>query len=126
MRFRMVLALSTATAVLTAQAALAQASKPVPSAEERFQANVAAVKRLRAAMKNPRSFELVDAMQTPDGTLCVVYRATNSFNAVVPGQAIVRAGKISTSAQGDEFRDQWNARCYKKRGEDMVHIRQAL
>lgn len=94
--------------------------------EATFQRHVAAVRKLRASMKNPASFSLEDAILTPEGALCVVYRATNSFNAIVPGQAVVYRGQITTSDSGDQFRTRWNTRCFKKRGEDMKHIRWAL
>jgi hypothetical protein len=38
---------------------------------------------LRQALKNPDSFKLVSAIRTAAGELCVTYRGTNSFNAVI-------------------------------------------
>jgi hypothetical protein len=101
-----------------------------PTAEERaaeavFQANVASVQRLKSAMKNPASFSLEQALRMDDGVLCVTYRATNSFNAVVPGRAVITATKILTPGQ-DGFTGRWNARCAKKSGVDVTYIRQAL
>ena len=37
-------------------------------------------------MKNPELFVLSTALEMDDGTLCVMYRATNSFDAIVPGK----------------------------------------
>jgi hypothetical protein len=38
---------------------------------------------LRQAMKNPDAFKLVSAVRAASGELCVEYRATNSFNAII-------------------------------------------
>lgn len=100
---------------------------PEPAAEEaRFQKDAAAVRSLKASMKNPASFKMEQALRMDDGTLCVTYRATNSFNAIVPGRAVVAAGKIVTSDQADVFPTRWNSRCVGKRGSDVTYIRQAI
>lgn len=106
---------------LTAEQKSAEAAK-----EARFQSDVRAVRALKAGMKNPDSFTLESALQMDDGTLCVTYRATNSFNAIVPGHAVVTGGKITTSDGGNSFVAIWNARCGSKRGVDVKHLRMAL
>jgi len=85
--------------------------------EAEFQKSVAMVRALKASMNNPASFTLVNAIKMTDKTLCVEYRATNAFNAVITEyKAINEAGK---------FVD-WNARCGGKTGESMSHIRFAM
>lgn len=86
--------------------------------EERlFQADVVKVKLLKAALKNPASFELVTAARMDSGTLCVVYRGTNSFNAIITEQKAVKADL--------SFGD-WNRHCGGKSGKDLTYIRQAI
>ncbi len=85
--------------------------------EAAFQADVAKVKALRAAMKNPDSFQLVSAIRMDSGVLCVEYRATNSFNAVITEhKAITPAGALAD----------WNKACGGKTGKDMSYLRHAL
>jgi hypothetical protein len=95
------------------------------AAERRFQFAASAVRQLRGMMNNPRSFELVEAQQMKDGALCVSYRATNAFNAIMTSRAVVAAGKIHTSP-GDAFSASWNRHCGGKAGEDISHVRHAL
>jgi hypothetical protein len=66
--------------------------KPPPTPEARAAAekasadsaaDLARVCVLRQALKNPDSFKLVQAIRTAAGELCVEYRGTNSFNAVI-------------------------------------------
>lgn len=91
-----------------------------------FTANVYAVKRIRDSMKNPASFDLNEAIRLDDGTLCLTYRATNSFNAIVPGQAIVDDKATYTSDRGASFTTRWNRVCANKTGTDVKHIRTGL
>src|SRR5262249_4993740 len=65
--------------------------------EARWRRDVLAIRQLRSNMKNPDSFKLEEALRMDDGTLCLTYRATNSFNAIVPGRAVIADNKISTS-----------------------------
>lgn len=85
--------------------------------EAEFQSVVARLKALKASTKNPASFELVEALLMDDGTVCVVYRGTNSFNAVVTENKA-----ISTDARVVD----WNRYCGGKSGKDMKFARQAL
>ena len=125
-------------------AALAFVGKPAPSVtktpetkspaitkgeavmEAEFQTFVRQVAALKASMKNPASFKLEEAQSPKVGTLCVTYRATNSFNAVVPGYALLLDGKAITSDNREKFVPLWNKHCAGKPGNDFTHIRQAL
>ena len=64
----------------------AESKTRLAKAEARWQRQVAALGSLRQSMKNPELFVLSTALEMDDGTLCVMYRATNSFNAIVPGK----------------------------------------
>lgn len=95
--------------------------------EEAFQEAVAYAKAIKASLKNPASFELVDAIRTPTGALCYQYRGTNSFNAVVPNYAVIPpGGKGAVSGPTDQVATAWNKHCAGQSGESMRHVRQAL
>lgn len=85
--------------------------------EREFQSAVLAGKALKASLKNPASFELVSAILTDDGVLCVVYRGTNSFNAIVTQQSAIKRD-LNIGA--------WGRDCSGKSGRDMGHIARAL
>jgi hypothetical protein len=77
----------------------------------------ARLRALKASTKNPKSFELHGATLMSDGTLCVEYRGTNSFNAVVPGHtAITAAGALVP----------WSEHRAGKSGRDFLYARQAV
>jgi hypothetical protein len=85
--------------------------------EAEFQSTVSRLKMLKSSSKNPKSFELVDAILMDDGTLCVTYRGTNSFNAVVTNStAISKSMKVVD----------WNKFCSGKSGRDMKSAQYAL
>lgn len=87
---------------------------------------VLSLRMLRKAMKNPDSFKLEEAVRMADGALCVTYRGTNSFNAVVPGRAVVLKTGIASSDDRDGFPKIWNKHCAGKSGSDVSYIRQAI
>lgn len=82
-----------------------------------FQFAVLGAKSVKARLKNPASFELVDAGIVDSGVLCVTYRSTNSFNAVVTEQIAVRRD-LSIS--------KWDNVCGNHSAVDMSHIRHAM
>jgi hypothetical protein len=88
--------------------------------EREFQQVVAAARGLKAAMKNPASFELVSAFMVQGPTVCLVYRSTNSFNATVTEQYTL-SDKVSTTSAAA-----WNKHCAGKPGDDYSHARMAL
>lgn len=55
---------------------------------------------IKARSKNPDSFKLERAAVTADETICVTYRAANSFNAIVPGVAYDRSGLLRFDTDG--------------------------
>lgn len=83
-----------------------------------FQLDLALVKMLRSTLKNPASFELVEAGRVDDRVLCVVYRGTNGFNAVITE---MRAINRSNAATLD-----WNKACANKKADDVSRLRHAL
>lgn len=103
--------------------------KPPPSPEEvaakekaerDFQHVVRILRSIKVATKNPDSFTVSNVVQVADGTICVEYRGTNSFNAVVPGRAVARNESISTTDAD------WNRHCAGKSGKDYSYARMAL
>jgi hypothetical protein len=107
------------------QAAKAAQERKKEVERERFVASLAGLKTLQSSMKNPKSFDVEQVLRMADGTLCVTYRATNSFNAVVPGWAVITKAAILTSGH-DGFIGRWNARCGGKTGDDVTYMRRAL
>ncbi len=98
---------------------------PAPSAaqianEAEFKAVVIGAAALKAASKNPKSFKLESAVKMASGAICYEYRGTNSFNAIVPGNAVFILG-VGSSKPAD-----WNKHCAGKSGIDFTHARQAI
>jgi predicted nucleic acid-binding Zn ribbon protein len=96
------------------------ATPPDPQKELEFQQAVATLNYIKGEMKNPRSFELVSAVRVEGPAICVEYRGTNSFNAVVL-QRHVMSENVNSSAI-----EQWNKICAGKTGENMMHARHAM
>lgn len=85
---------------------------------------IALARDVRAELKNPASFDLHQAVIQLDGSVCMTYRGTNSFNAVVPAQAVrpQRGRQYWTSeSNGADFRKQWGAAC-KAGGRDEARM----
>ena len=84
---------------------------------------------LKAASKNPNSFELNSFLIFPGGATCFEYRARNSFNALVPGKAVfdATAGKTFVAEKdGNRFVKAWNAICTKAGGQERASGLNAL
>lgn len=75
---------------------------------------------LKNAVKNPASFELVSASYTAKHVVCIEYRATNSFNAVVPGNYVSLFGIGSAKARD------WNKYCAHQNVTDYSNVRYFL
>jgi len=75
------------------------------------------ISALREEMKNPPSFELVEAINLNNGMLCVTYRGTNGFGGVVTESKAINSGaKIVDYA----------ANCNGKTGDDVTHLKKYL
>lgn len=113
-------------AVLASAVALSMCSPNAPRTEvsaqedQEFKEAVGAIVYLRDRMKNPASFELVSAVRTPSGTLCIVYRGTNSFNAIETQRYTVN-NVVSSSSDAH-----WQAYCAGQGGRDVSSARHAL
>lgn len=105
----------------------AQASREEAKRKEdaEWRATVLLTRSLKQSMKNPDSFKLEQLLKMTDGSLCYTYRATNSFNAIIPGHAVQSGGAFLASG-ADGFSALWNKKCAKKQGDDLTHIRMAL
>lgn len=88
--------------------------------EREFQQVVGVLRALKSSLHNPSSFELVSAIKMNSGALCVQYRGTNAFNAVVTNQLVVTE-QSSSSAIED-----WNRLCGGQTGKSFNHARHAL
>lgn len=83
--------------------------------DKEFSQVVAALSTLKAGMKNPDSFQVVQALMVQGPTICITYRGTNSFNAVVTNHiAIWDKGNSSDP-------NEWNKRCANKQGDNYTH-----
>jgi len=118
----------TTPAELTAEQKAEEAAKKAKeaAAEAQWRVDVLAVRQLRSSMKNPDSFKLEEALRMDDGSLCLSYRASNSFNAIVPGQAVITRKAFVTSDTRERFAPVWNKHCAKKAGTVLTHMRHAL
>lgn len=85
--------------------------------EAEFQRVVGMLQRVKSNMKNPASFDLVNATLMADGALCVEYRGTNGFNAIVTERRAVTA----TIANAP-----WNKVCAGRSGSDFTYAKHAL
>lgn len=69
---------------------------------------VRGAKSLKQMSKNPDSFKLEGAILMSSGAVCYSYRAANSFNAILPGNAVLVEEKLLLSDSG------WNKYCAGK------------
>jgi hypothetical protein len=105
-----------------AQAATEQARKD--ESNRQFQVAVKAAIALREMMKNPDSFSLERVNQMADGTLCYTYRAANSFNAIIPGQAVFTQKETALSGSLN-FPLLWSKHC-RGYGPEVENVAYAL
>jgi hypothetical protein len=85
--------------------------------EAEFQFGILATKLVKNSLKNPASFQFVDAGVVDGGALCLTYRATNSFNAIITDQIAIKRNL----QKGD-----WNKECGGKSVPDMNHIKRFI
>ncbi len=89
-------------------------------AEAQFQKIVNILKVVKQNTKNPKSFELVSAGLTGLDVVCIQFRATNSFNAVVPGVYVV------TDKESGSTTELWNTHCGGQQLTDFTYAKRAL
>lgn len=75
------------------------------------------IRAVKQSMKNPNSFDLVDVTKMDDGSLCVTYRGTNSFNAITTEHVVI----LSNAQIGS-----WSKSCAGKSGSDLTRIKYAI
>lgn len=85
--------------------------------ERLFQEDVRKVRLLKMNLKNPASFELVQAVRLENGTLCITFRATNSFNAIITEHKAIKP---------DNSLGEWNKHCTGHSGDNVTNIKHAL
>lgn len=109
-----------------AQLEQARAAEAKQAAEREFQIAVAFARTVRSGLKSPASFELTDATKTASGALCLQYRGTNSFNAIIPNYAVLTREGQAVSGSANNVAKLWNKHCAGQAGDDMTRIRHAL
>ncbi|UBB19518.1 hypothetical protein [Comamonas odontotermitis] len=85
--------------------------------EAEFQSVRRIVTAIKESSKNPKSFDLVQALYLDSKVTCVVYRGTNSFNATV-------TESMAVDSSGSKV--DWNKNCANKNGTDYTYVRQVL
>jgi hypothetical protein len=86
--------------------------------EAQSRAMASAIRAVKASTKNPDSFHLDNAILIGEDTMCITFHGTNSFNAVVPGQAvIVPSQKVASDSHAT-----WNKFCGGKTGADLSNV----
>lgn len=80
--------------------------------------------QLKDAAKDPDTFQLKSLYLTPDGTACYTYRAKNSFNAHLKGEAVLTTkGKMLIAEHdGNSFANAWNKSCTDSGGEEIAYL----
>jgi hypothetical protein len=94
--------------------------KTDPASQRRLQEEVGALLYIKSNMKNPDSFNLVSFIRTPGNTLCITYRGTNSFNAIVTQRHTINNATNSNSDSD------WAAHCEGRGGQDVSNAKYAL
>jgi hypothetical protein len=91
-----------------------------PKKEADFQNVVRVLQWAKRNTKNPASFEVTYAGMSGSGTVCIEYRAANSFNAIVP-EIYVMSNTVSGSTP-----KLWNDECAGRGLTDFTYARTAL
>lgn len=105
---------------LGALAVLTPMASQADTAQENGVAIVVA-KRIKAAMNDPKSFELNTLIVFPGGSACYEYRAKNAFNATIKQQAVFDAKNVTVlSTTDNNFAKAWNRICTKSNGRTIT------
>ena len=81
----------------------------------------AGAKTLKQSSKDPQTFEFVSITTHPNSSVCYEYRAKNSFNAMLAGDAVLADGKLLVhESAGNAFVKAWNKNCTPADGEDVT------
>lgn len=85
--------------------------------ELKFNRDAAFLRSFKKTLHNPSSLEIESVLRMPDDSLCVEYRATNKFNALILSQLVIlKDGNIG----------KWGAHCAGKSGKNITYIRRML
>lgn len=91
-----------------------------PQEEQQFKEEVGTLMFLRNNMKNPASFELASFIRTSNDTLCITYRGTNGFGAIVTQRYTVN------NAVSSDGPTEWETYCAGRSGKDVSKAKYAL
>lgn len=86
---------------------------------------VLALKGMRAAMHDPKSFQVQQVLQMDDNALCITYRGRNGFGALRVGHAVINTHTTAFSGE-TKFRMLWRRHCNGKTGADLTHAKYLL
>lgn len=83
---------------------------------------------LKKSAKDPQTFEFTSIVTHPNSTVCYEYRAKNSFNAILQGEAVVTEdGRIYVrESSGNEFVRAWNKNCTRADGTNVTRLVERL
>ncbi|MGL4576613.1 MAG: hypothetical protein ACRCV9_17635 [Burkholderiaceae bacterium] len=86
--------------------------------ERAFQRGLTGLRMLKAASKDPDSFKVSSMLIMGDGTACLEYSGTNSFNARIRGVAVVDPKGVILHQEHDKnrFVSAWNKLCANSPG----------
>jgi len=83
----------------------------------KFNRDVGMLRAFKKTLHNPSSFKIESVIRMADDSLCVQYRATNKFNALILSQLVIlKSGQIGA----------WDTHCAGKSGEAITYIKGAL
>ncbi len=112
---------TTSTTSSAASSAPGTAAKQAQeTAEQRRGINAAiGARALKAMMRNPASFELIQALAMPNGWTCFKYRSQNGLGGMDVQQAFSIGGMVETHVASD-FNKGWNHACGGRTGADVT------
>ena len=85
--------------------------------DAKFYRDVGMLRAFKKTLHNPSSFKIESVIRMADDSLCVQYRATNKFNALILSQLVIlKSGQIGA----------WDTHCAGKSGQVITSIRGAL
>ncbi|MCK6401275.1 MAG: hypothetical protein L6Q74_05090 [Sphaerotilus natans subsp. sulfidivorans] len=87
--------------------------------EKDFQRTGAVARAVKSMMKNPDSYKLESATIMASSAVCIEHRATNSFNAIVPGYAVSPPGSDKVYVNNAQI---WDKHCAEKKGTEFAHL----
>jgi hypothetical protein len=83
---------------------------------------IAGAESLKAAMRNPASFKLIEVSVMGNGAVCCGYRAQNGFGGLNVEHALLSPDGFIRSENASGFTRLWNKHCAGKAGADETWV----